>query len=277
MDSEKPADGVFGSLELELEPPAGFCGAAFDLGPYLQGVIMEEIASDFAEFLHSVPLNPYSQSCTAVDGGLVWRVNTLTADAYEQVLGPLQAPGFDKVQLRAVGNATFRIRAKTLRSNPAGDVTRLFYADPPRSTRIIFATPSAFKQGGRYVFHPDIRLLFQSSMMRYSYFFEGSKEPDEEVLDRLTSSVHITSYRLSSRYFPVGQTKIPAFTGQIVAHLGDVKSLAAYANMLMVFATWTGIGAKTALGMGSIRVEPLVGRAEKTAGHRQEGNKHEAE
>jgi CRISPR-associated endoribonuclease Cas6 len=102
------------------------------------------------------------------------------------------------------------------------------------------------------VFHPDLRLLFQSLMMRYGAAVENDKEPDENMLQELVRHVRITSYRLHSQYYPIENVKIPAFMGSITLKIDGANSLASYILMLLRFGEFSGVGIKTSMGMGAI-------------------------
>jgi CRISPR/Cas system endoribonuclease Cas6 (RAMP superfamily) len=73
---------TFGSAP-NLQHPAA------SLGPYLQGFLMKSIASDYADHLHTLPFNPYSQYLTEENGQLAWVLSTLTDEATEQIIKPL--------------------------------------------------------------------------------------------------------------------------------------------------------------------------------------------
>lgn len=76
---------------------------------------------------------------------------------------------------------------------------------------------------------------------------------DEETLEQLCENAQIVRYDLKSVSFSLEGVRIPAFVGKITIKINGTKTMADFANMLVEFGTYSGVGIKTALGMGCIR------------------------
>lgn len=76
---------------------------------------------------------------------------------------------------------------------------------------------------------------------------------DEETLDQLCEKAQIVRYDLKSVNFSLEGVRIPAFIGKITIKMNGTKTMTDFANMLIEFGTYAGVGIKTALGMGYIR------------------------
>lgn len=61
----------------------------FQQSSNLQGVLMENISSEYAEKLHGNQLNPYSQCILKEEGKTIWYLKTLNTEAYEMLLLPM--------------------------------------------------------------------------------------------------------------------------------------------------------------------------------------------
>ncbi len=155
------------TLTLEVDAPLERARVA-TLGPHLHGVLMESIPADYVQTLHTVPVNPYSQYALARSTtSLEWKISTLTNEARQQIVGPINDAAFAGFRLRASGIAT-QVTSRSLEQNPLSQFARIFYARPEtRKFRVEFLTPTAFKQSGEYVFWPDPRLVFQSLAQKY--------------------------------------------------------------------------------------------------------------
>ena len=66
-------------------------------------------------------------------------------------------------------------------------------------------------------------------------------------------NAQIVRYDLKSVSFSLEGVRIPAFVGKITIKINGTKTMADFANMLVEFGTYSGVGIKTALGMGCIR------------------------
>lgn len=111
----------------------------------------------------------------------------------------------------------------------------------------------AFKQRGNYVFFPDLHCLFQSLMNKYDAAAGDHIMLDEETLEQLCANAQIVRYDLKSVSFSLEGVRIPSFIGKITIRMNGTKTMAGFANMLIEFGTFSGVGIKTSLGMGYIR------------------------
>jgi CRISPR-associated endoribonuclease Cas6 len=92
-------------------------------------------------------------------------------------------------------------------------------------------------------------------MNKYSASAEDELEMfDEETLEQLAAYSEIYQYRLKSTYFPVEGIRIPSYKGEMTLRLHGTDTLARYVRFLLRFGEYSGIGIKTAMGMGAIRV-----------------------
>ena len=188
---------------------------AASIGPFLQGFLMDRIAGDYAAYLHSLSFNPYSQNCQIGDDGksLRWRIATLTDEAFERIVVPLQLVDFVEVKSLRL---SLPVESRSLETVSLKDLTNLIYANESPKQTMLFVTPTSFKQAGTYLIMPSIRLIFQNLLMRYGQIYENEKEIDPGTLEFIEQNVRIASYDLRSRYFSHAMNearKVPAFIG----------------------------------------------------------------
>ena len=77
---------------------------------------------------------------------------------------------------------------------------------------------------------------------------------DEETLEQLCENSRVICYDLKSVPFHLEGIKIPAFIGKITIKLTGTQTLANFAHLLLQFGTYSGIGIKTAIGMGAVKI-----------------------
>lgn len=225
----------------------------------LQGVLMEQIDNIYAEQLHQQGLNPYSQHIEQNGNDIVWVVNTLNKEAYQNMIFPLLAGEFQEFQIEKK-NLPVRIARKDLVIVNKQDLLEEFYQKPAdKLLHIQFLTPTAFKQQGRYVIMPDLRLIYQSLMNKYSASSDDMEMYDEETLEQMVACSDIVQYRLKSCFFPMEGAKIPAWKGEITIRIFGTDTLARYVRFLVRFGQYSGVGIKTAMGMGAIRLKSKEG------------------
>jgi CRISPR-associated endoribonuclease Cas6 len=242
---------MLAELRMELENPLG-CQIGYYQSSNLQGVLMEQIDSDYAQFLHTQSLNPYSQSVTLENGKTIWSVKTLNENSYQNIIIPLKKETFNRFTI-AKKDISVKILDKKLTVQSKKELLEEFYNIPSdKNINIEFITPTAFKSNGRYVIMPDLRLIFQSLMNKYSASSDNGLEMfDEDTLEQLVEYSEISRYRLKSTQFPIEKVKIPSFKGELGIHLHGTDTMARYARLLFEFGQYSGIGIKTSMGMGA--------------------------
>lgn len=229
-----------------------------DFGYYqssnMQGVLMERIGSAYAEQLHMSGLKPYSQY---VIGGSQkeWIVNTLTEEAYQEIILPLLDGAFTDFNVEKK-DMNINIQAKELLTVNKKDLLDEFYSEEySRYINLEFLTPTAFRSNGKYIIVPDTRLIYQSLMNKYSAASDDMDMYDEETLEQLIDYSEIVRYRLKSTFFPLEGVKIPAFKGELCIKITGTSTMARYAGLLVRFGEYSGVGIKTAIGMGALRMK----------------------
>ena len=79
----------------------------------LQGVIMENIDTGYADFLHQQGLNPYSQYVHKKEGKTYWCICTLDNESYEQIITRFMNSKFDRFAIKN-DSETIKIVKKSL-------------------------------------------------------------------------------------------------------------------------------------------------------------------
>lgn len=239
---------MYAELKLELDNET----LDYKQSSNLQGVIMEHIEEEYAEILHQSNLKPYSQCVVKQDDKRIWYIRTLTQEAYKKMIIPLSQ--LNEFEIKN-GQIHANIVRRDFESRAENELLKEFYEIPAnRFLNLTFQTPTAFKSNGKYVFYPDIRMIYQSLMMKYTASSEEMDMIDEDTLEQLTQNSEIVRYHLRSMSFPLEGVNIPGFVGSIRLKIKGTDTMARYARMLMKYGQYSGVGIKTAMGMGAIRL-----------------------
>ncbi len=238
-------------LKMTLNVPEGET-VSYQKSSLLQGVLMERISADFAAEMHLDGLKPYSQSLQLTKDSVVWSVSTLTDEAYAEIIVPLLSDNFQYFTLKH-NETEIQIKKKEIITVDTRElIDRYYLGECERKISLYFRTPTSFRQNSRYVFYPNLNLIYNSLMNRFDTFNQGMKS--EETLQQLTDYTQITSYSLKSRMFPLEGVRIPAFTGTIGLKLHGPMQLVNLAHLLLRYGEYAGVGIKTAIGMGNIEL-----------------------
>ena len=81
-----------------------------------------------------------------------------------------------------------------------------------------------------------------------------------DMLDTLISSTNIIGYKLKSTVYHIESIKIPSFIGYLTIRISGTAQTAQIAKLLLKYSEYSGVGIKTALGMGQTRIEEVIKR-----------------
>lgn len=232
---------------------------SWQMASLFHGVLMEQLPEDYAAELHVSKRHPYTQHIERCGEDWYWIVTALNEDTANKMLKDILM-NLSEFVLRK-HQLSIRILEKSYQEVSNQELARAFYQEQAsRYITIRFITPTSFKQNGRYVNYPDIRSMFSNLMNKYDASNHDETMWDEDTLEQLTEKTVISRYELRSTIFCIEGIKIPAFVGKITLRIDGTQTMTNFANMLFNFGQYSGIGIKTALGMGAIRL--LEGRSE---------------
>ncbi len=237
-------------LEMGLQDSGSL---TYPMSSLFHGVLMGQIPQEYASHLHDSRLHPYTQHLERRGQGWYWIVNTLNQEAVAKILYHGLVP-MREIYLQKHG-LRISICSKELEECSFEKLAGYFYQmRGGRYIQLHFITPTAFKQQGKYLFYPDIRCIYQSLMNKYDAAAKDEAMCDEETLEELCKNTKIKHYDLKSTWFHLEGVRIPSFIGKVTFKLGGTQTMVSFANMLFRFGLFSGVGIKTALGMGAFRI-----------------------
>ena len=216
-----------------------------DLGIKLHGFIMAKIDANYAKLLHAKEPRPFSLFVYDGGDGFVCRVSTLNDEAV-RIIDVLEQQ--DKIVVYAGKKPILLAAEKFSRSNPinAGDIPAILTKN---KYSLDIVTPATRKTSGLYTNPPDLCKYFASVATKLQAYENISIERDE--IESLFANIKISRYIYESKNYMLGGKAIPAMTGNFdITVTGEAEKI----KLLLGYATYSGIGAKTSLGMGGFLV-----------------------
>ena len=240
-------------FEAELRLPDGV-RASSSMGSVLHGALMELLPEDYADYLHTENLRPYSQSIRwdRERERVIWRIGTLDQTAGEligETLGRIES-----IFLRQKGYTVAVQNIRCVEERSYQDIADEYFRaeTAPRGAEIHFLTPTSFKQGGAYIILPESALILQSLLARWNRFCPDIRIEEDDLAQILAVHTRLTRYALRSAAFSVEGYTIRGFRGQIALQFAGNDMVRRILGTLLAFAPYAGIGIKTALGMGAV-------------------------
>lgn len=224
-----------------------------DLAVKLHGAVMRLIPTELAAELHRNSRQPFSMFCMqAADGQSVMvRFSALTEQG-ELIAQALAAQ--EKINIYGIKKPLRRVNVQ--RAEPFS-AEGLFYAELPKGYRVDFLTPAIFRRSGKSHCSPDLSRYLLSAAEKLVEFERC--EIDTERLMEYVRSIPLDSYSLSGQKYNVSGSVYNGMTGWAEILFPDRSAEnAVLLNAVLRYAEYSGVGAKTAVGMGGVSVEPLI-------------------
>ena len=113
-------------------------------------------------------------------------------------------------------------------------------------------TPAIYRSGGRSFCTPELARFFRSVSEKYAEFMG---EGDADYLCSLISKIQLTNYSLTGKSYNISGNIYNGMTGFMDIPLVRKEEESIMLKKLLVFASFSGIGAKTAMGMGGVSLQ----------------------
>lgn len=230
----------------------------YNIGSSLHGLLMQMIDSEYAEYLHNNALKPFSQCINKIQqpNTYLWQISTINKNAFERLITPIL--NFNKNTLTLTkNNIELNVQKKTIHSTITYEelANKCFEENNKNKIKLKFITPTTIKVNGDYQLFPDLKTFYPSLLNKWNTFCSEISLDDEETKQHLINYSKIVDYKLRSTRFYMEKVKINSFMGVVDIRFFGPQTLTNISNLLFKYSEYTGVGAKTALGMGGVRIE----------------------
>ena len=222
-------------------------------GYRLYAALLEQGTARFAERVHADQITPISQFLT---GGKnpVWTVSLLGESCEEELIPVLER--LDRLTLEREG---VQLRISGKECSRIADVEELFRLARRDSEecRLHIVTPAAFKQRGQYQILPTPELVIGNLVRKWNGCITECpiEDTDGEGVAALGAGLRWKWFDLHSGTYRLKGNAIPGFVGELVVEHRMSGFHGQLADALLLFSGYSGLGIKTALGMGGVKVE----------------------
>jgi CRISPR-associated endoribonuclease Cas6 len=232
--------------------------ASYNWGSLFHGILLKSLPSDIAEMLHENHLRPFSQYVLpSSNQELAWNIGLWDAEIANHIIQAVLPLVQIELQHKAT---TLEVTGVQRSSQNEYEYFNQYFATETlcRRYEIEFLTPCTHKQDGSYVLFPTPELIVKSLNNRYCAFMQDVSLDAPEAMEQIAKHIHIVRYSLHSAVFYLERTKITGYMGRITVVISGTEQLARLAGALLSFAEYSGLGIKTALGMGGVRIRALA-------------------
>lgn len=209
--------------------------------------LLDQISDEAAEQFHSQEQHALTQY---LDRDRIWTVNLFGEEAIALFGRVLERT--ERIVLHTDELSVLERYFRTV--GTPEDFLRQSQKAADRRAVIQFVSPAAFKQTGRYTIFPREDLLLQSLLIKWNEVCSNYPLEDADMLAEMKKGVRIVDYSLRTSRFQLKNTAIPCFYGKIFLEARLPIVLLEVWNALLCLAPYSGMGIKTRLGMGGVRV-----------------------
>lgn len=230
------------------------------IGSVLHGVLMELVGSDYAGQLHEAGLRPYSQYVYFDKDRkqYIWRLSAVTADAVNRIVRPmLEMP--EKIFLKQKRGHLYIKDRTILEETSYEDLIRKFWSSDVFYTQAKLQCMSAtsFKVDKKYTIFPEAFRIYRYLLRQWNQFSTFGMLDTDSLLEVLEAGVYIRDYNLRMGIYGLEGVTIRGFRGQVIMQFKRNVELQRVLALLSYYSQFTGLGIKTALGMGGIQCEVI--------------------
>ena len=225
-------------------------------GYSLYGILCRHTDSDYIAELHSCNETPISQYLEVLPGYQegIWHIHLLGEEAIHFFGETIQ----NNNSFPAEHHGTILQIVEKHIAAPISEhdfcMQYLTMGEAVRTHELEFITPVGFKSQEQYQIFPTVELMLKSLWRNWQSFSRELQLDGEDVRDQLIQYTQIRDYQLKSVRYPLKGNKIPACKGKVILQVHGPEPLARIVSMLLAFGEYSGIGMKTALGMGGCRI-----------------------
>lgn len=232
--------------------------AGYNWGSIFHGIIMERLPEDIAQQLHDSQLKPFSQYVTSRNSGhLEWTIGLWDEYMAEYLVKAIMPATTIEIKHKEITLDVTDVKRTKVSDKEYFD--HFFVSEKPcRRYEIEFKTPCTHKQDGSYAVFPTIELIMQNLSRRFNAFKQDYSLDDPEIIAHLAENMRIVRYSLHSSDYYLEQTRISGYMGRMTVSISGPEQLARLAGAILSLAEHSGIGIKTALGMGGVSIKPII-------------------
>ena len=230
------------------------------IGSVLHGVLMEIVGTDYAGQLHEAVLRPYSQYVYFDKDRkqYIWRLSAVTADAVNRIVRPmLEIP--EKIFLKQKRGHLYIKDRIILEETSYEDLIHKFWSSDVFYTqaKLQCMSTTSFKVDKKYTIFPEAFRIYRYLLRQWNQFSSFGMLDTDSLLEDLETGVFIRDYNLRMGIYGLEGVKIRGFRGQVIMQFKRNVELQRVLALLSYYSQFTGLGIKTALGMGGVKCEVI--------------------
>lgn len=221
----------------------------FNMGSLFHGYLMEHIDTAYADYFHYNTTNPFTSCIYKEKDKYFWRITTYNKKAYAMIIESLEQNMPEQIYIRHKDTA-FNVVSYDIQETSFEDL----FLSNTKCNRITLLTPTTFKSNGTNQIFPSISTLLSGVIEKINKHSDSIMLSDEKIISELLEKTYIKDYNLRTKIFNLEGIKIKGFIGTMDLSIKGDNTLSQLLNFLILSSQYTGLGRKTSLGMGGVKI-----------------------
>ena len=237
-------------LEYEVSASTGI-RLHTSMGSVIHGVLMEQLGNEWGTALHEMAVRPFQQYLffDRKRKIFIWRMGVIDDGLFEALSEILQSR---KLYIKK-HECDLCLSGPTILDETTFDklAAQAFTTEClPYGCRLTLHTPTTCKHDGSYDVFPDLSRIFYGLNNKWNAFSEDLRLEQEGLETILGNACKIGKYELRSALFSLEGARVGGYEGMMQLYFRGNEMTRRIVMLLLMWASFTGIGIKTALGMG---------------------------
>ncbi|MGL4607985.1 MAG: CRISPR system precrRNA processing endoribonuclease RAMP protein Cas6 [Eubacteriaceae bacterium] len=214
------------------------------LGAKIHGYLLNKMPEKTAEKLHSFgEIRPFSLAVnTKMKDYDVLIVNALNSEACCLIDWILE---IGQIELTGLPEAIQVLEKKEKKIKKLSELSEVVETE---KIRLSFFSPTTYKVDNRYSDQFNLSRILMNPIKKVNAFEGGDIEAKDFYA--INENFKIIAYHLRSRKYSIKKNRISGFIGEVEGTLEGSLELIKKINLILNYSQYTGIGAKTSMGMG---------------------------
>lgn len=223
-----------------------------DIAYPLYSFLLQHISNEYAQLLHEQGYSDISQYVDFFPSYIIWNISLFgeqSIQEFSSAINDLECIYIENynIELKVYNINWYNISIQEI-------VDKVVQTDNIQWNTLKFISPTSFKTQGEYALYPTSELVLHSLISKWNFYNSNIILDDKDMLNLLYGGVNISGYTLNSITYKIKGKYIQSFVGSIKMHTKLSPPVMNIYKSLIAFSEYSGIGIKTALGMGGSQI-----------------------
>ncbi len=223
-------------------------------GSMLHGLLMEHLPEPWPEEMHQDELRPFSQWVEIKSAErFIWHISSLRDELSEEIESLLSD---NKTFTMKHNSAELTVEGFQKKHSSLAEYMKTFFLSEEACPGVFmtFRTPTTHKSMRQYATFPSVELIAGNLRNRLCTIAPDFALADDDAFEQVVQHTRLQRFKLESARYQLEGVGIIGYTGRIELRFHGPDPLRRLAGALFAFAGWSGVGIKTALGMGACEI-----------------------